>query len=142
MIRSITLEWLTNRTYELYLSKVCCCWEPIFHLNGLVSITVCYWQSLKFTAACLIINFKCKNFYHYSRIRIRRQNLCLYELFLFIKLYWKILPRLIQFVFKWANRPGMYDLFYELILGFDHSQVEKICVESSHASFGCFPYQL
>ena len=36
----------------------------------------------------------------------------------------------------------MYDLFYELILGFDHSQVEKICVEFSHASFGCFPYQL
>ena len=36
----------------------------------------------------------------------------------------------------------MYGFFWEFIPGFDLSEVEKICLESSHAIFGCFPYQL
>ena len=36
----------------------------------------------------------------------------------------------------------MYDLFWEPIPGFDRSEVEKHCLESSHVIFGCSPYQL
>ena len=36
----------------------------------------------------------------------------------------------------------MYDFFWELFPGFDRSEVEKICLESSHTIFGCFLYPL
>ena len=38
--------------------------------------------------------------------------------------------RFIQFVFKWVDRLGMYDFFWELIPGFDRSEVDKFCLDS------------
>ena len=74
-----------------------------------------------------------------QELQIRKQ---IYESLLLIKLYWQIVPRFIQFVFKWVDRLGMYNFFWELIPSFDHSEVENICLESSHGISGCFPYQL
>ena len=51
-------------------------------------------------------------------------------------------PSTLHLFFKWVDSLGIYDFFWELIPGLDCSEVENICLESSHAIFGCFPYQL
>ena len=85
-----------------------------------------------------IHDIKMELYCYYPRIANLQANLCLYESLLSIKLYWIIFPRFIQFVFKWVDRLGMYDFFWDHIPGFDRSEVEKKCLQSCHAIFGCF----
>ena len=114
------------------------CLSHILNRTAFIYQTATRWYLPPYRITIWLIDY----YYYYSRITNSQANLCLFESLLLIKRYWQMLPRFIKFVFKWVDKLGKYDFFWEPISGFDRSEVEKICMESSHAVFGCFPYQL
>ena len=64
-------------------------WIPLFINFDLIASSL---RSFK--------NYYYYYYYYYSKITNLQANLCLYESLLLIKIYWQILPRFIQFVYK------------------------------------------